>query len=245
MHAKLKKRINDAERAILDGRVSLPRKRLKAAPAPLEQRSLGHSNRFGPTPEQKTKSPYGFEGETVIPGAGPVEPVKRHKMRTTVDRYKRYFTEPEIQAFGRFILDSERATSYNITSNWGDAGGGSSGARSGGVIDINRMSFNRVNEIRRVVPVECWEILHYLVLAVRNEKIDRALTIHEVAQSHAPHLRSKDSLTPFGAALMKATAWVLRDAYDKIDRGTHPDSKAMLQIWQERRAIASAQTTTL
>ena len=200
---------------------------------------MAHSDRYGPTPEQKAKSPYGFEAEIVIPGSGPVEPVKRHKMRTTVDRYKRYFTDAELQAFSRFILDAERATSFNITANWDGVSGGSSGARSGGVIDINRMAYNRFTEIRRTVPIECWNILHHLVLAVRSENVDRAMTIHEVAQSHAPHLRSKDSLTPFGAALMKATAWVLRDAYEKIDRGTAPNSNAMLQIWKERQALAS------
>lgn len=227
------RRLTKDERDYLAGKSRTVRESLERA-----HRPAGAGVAYGLTPEHRAKVADVVEDETVIPAAGPVKAVKRQRIVPAIDHYKQYFNTEELETFRRFVMDAERATTVNLTIAYDGLAGSAPGPRRGGVSDRNRSAHARFEVLKGALPGQCMEICKNLVLAVRADRMDRAMTMHEVAQSHAPHLKRKDALGCYGAGLLKATAWMLQHVYRNIDKGTRPDSELMVQLWSERRARA-------
>lgn len=183
---------------------------------------------------------YGYETEVVVPRAGKRVPaVKRHKVRSTIDLYGKYFQLDEVHAMQLYCDDAERATRHNLTISYDGNGGGSAGPRDGGVAERNRLAHCRLVEVEsRLAEVSPngLAVLRALVLSRRYEPEGRPLTIHEVAHFFAPHLTEKKTLGSFGAGLLKATAWVLVGIYQEFHRETRPRRSAVEQAKRQRQA---------
>ncbi|MBC6444607.1 MAG: hypothetical protein GDA50_04135 [Alphaproteobacteria bacterium GM202ARS2] len=225
------RRLTQPERDYLEGRARSARKRLQTV-----TRESGPSH--GMTAQQLAKAGDQVEQETMVPAQGPVKAVVRQRLTPTIDRYKQYFSASEQEALRRFVDDAERATTVNLTMTYDGIPANAPGPRRGGVSDYNRAAHNRLQIIKGALPERCIEICKHLVLAIRDDAVERELSIHQVAQSHATHLRRKEALGFFGAGLLVATVWMLEYVYRCIDKGTVPDSALMVQLWAERRARA-------
>lgn len=189
------------------------------------------------------RTPYGYADEVVIPAAGKKVPaVKRHKQKTTLDVYKHYFREDELIALARFVYDAEIATTVNVTSNYDGVPATAGHRPAGGVGERNRLAYSRfqwiTSQLRTYSP-NSLDILKQLVLSTRNEQMNRAMTIHEVAKIHAPHLQKREALGAFGAGLLKATAWWLVGLYDQYGKATRPidQDPAVQQGRRQREAM--------
>ena len=213
------------------------RKRKKKGISDEERAYLAGQSAFAPTKEQVAKAPYGYEAEVIAPGGRGVPPVERHKQRSTLDTFRKYFDEEDLQAFARFCFDAEAATKHNLTSHWDKSLDGVRGPRHGGVYDRSRLAYLRFEEVKARLPRQCRELCEKLVLAVRSEQLNRQLSMQEATTKYAPHLKTPKMLGAFGAGLLKATAWILRETYYQIDHGQPRDSTIMQQLWRERRAL--------
>jgi hypothetical protein len=145
-----------------------------------QRRNSGRKNAkqpMGPTPQRAAKAIDGIVAETVIPGQGPVPPVRRHTVQSPIDRYGEFW-DASASHGGRDLLQAARdlrdifllsKSSSRITSSYEGAATTKQGARHGGVADHIREAANIAEIIRAQFPACVDDIEFFLAEVVIHQ----------------------------------------------------------------------------
>lgn len=164
-----------------------------------------------PTPEMRARYPLGWAEEVMIPGAGPVKPLNRHRPKRVIEVYATHFSQEERDIFAQVTADAESASAHRLTMNYGGTSGGGQGARTGGVAERDQARYTRFQMVvAKLTHVE-QRALKLLVLEIRSEGMDTLPPPATVARSWIPTLNHEPTLR--GAAIMALKCLAARLLY--------------------------------
>lgn len=174
---------------------------------------------------------------TIVKGTKNSAPSQvRYELQGPLERYKNDLTTGEAGAINQFITDyCEAQKGISVTGGYGAAGGGSRGARGGGVHDRARLAYTTV--------------LHDLSVGLGGHPVPRRIleglvygdmTAEGAGRILFPHVKDKVSLRAAGRAAIKMVAMMLeanRTREAGIRRGAINSSKNLeSQISREIQA---------
>ena len=173
--------------------------------------------------------------DTVVPGTKKGAPASvRYRLQGPIEKYKTDFAQAELEAFVRAIENGLAAARQNVTSGYGEGGGGGS-KRAGGVIDRQRLAYTTHQHNLSQIPRAWWPIFHRL--------IEGGITVHEIGQWVLPGVRHEATLRGAGRAALQMMGYVLADVEIKrngLARGEKTDRRMIDQLRRERQAKREA-----
>lgn len=176
-----------------------------------------------PTPEMIARSGGRLVAEQVVPGAGPVPALNRHRSRSVLEVYGKHFTAEDLDVFRRIYEDAEAATTYKLTMNYeGASGGGRPWEKLGGlghVSEAHRARYVRFNWVLSRLPAKIYhEALRWLVLELRSEGMDTLPSIVDAGRKWVPTLNHEPTARGVSIGVLKCLAAMLQYLY-QLDAG--------------------------
>ena len=167
--------------------------------------------------------------DTVVPGTKKGAPASvRYRLQGPIDKYKTDFAQAELEAFVRAIENGLAAARQNVTSGYGEGGGGGS-KRAGGVIDRQRLAYTTHQHNLSQMPRAWWPVFHRL--------IESGITVLDIGRWILPGVADPNALRGAGRAVVKMMAQSLADVEAKragLERGERPDRNLVAQIRREK-----------
>tara|TARA_R110000824_G_scaffold95990_3_gene230313 strand:+ start:300 stop:1085 length:786 start_codon:yes stop_codon:yes gene_type:complete len=167
--------------------------------------------------------------DTVVPGTKKGAPASvRYRLQGPIEKYKTDFAQAELEAFVRAIENGLAAARQNVTSGYGEGGGGGS-KRAGGVIDRQRLAYTTHQHNLSQMPRAWWPVFHRL--------IESGITVLDIGRWILPGVADPNALRGAGRAVVKMMAQSLADVETKragLERGERPDRNLVAQIRREK-----------
>jgi len=196
-----------------------------------ERRGKGRQKRteYNEPPAAIQRRFESVHADTVVPGTKKSAPAAvRYKLQGSIEKYKTDFAQAELEASVRAIENGLAAARQNVTSGYGEGGGGGS-KRAGGVIDRQRLAYTTHQHNLSQMPRAWWPVFHRL--------IESDITVMEVGRWILPQVSDERVLRGAGRAVLKMMSQTLVDIEIKrrgLERGEKPDRRMIDQMRRER-----------
>lgn len=196
----------------------------------------------GPTPERAAKSQDGIVATTVIPGQGPVAPVKNHTMQSPLDKHGAHMGA-RLENAGRRLMQLYllAAAGPRVTSSYEGMSGNVPGPRTGGVTDYIRLAASMVTVIEKEWPAEYVQAIEWFLVQTTIKQDGSAMRFEDIGQQIMPFWKSAEAhkgggYVRFVDMLIHAERWFERQ--DALGwRGPPPTEEDKdLQAWATAEA---------
>lgn len=183
-----------------------------------------------PTPELVQRMGGRLVAETVIPAAGPVKALNRHRTRSVLEVYAKHLTD-ELVVFRMAYDDAMAVEAYRgMTMNYGGAsGGGRPWEKLGGYANASETAKERAMRFGWIIAhlsrIE-QEALHWLILELRSPGMDTLPSISDAGRRWVPSLNHEPTCRGVSIGVLKCLGASLKRLYT-IDRGmTRPSDNS-------------------
>lgn len=186
-----------------------------------------------PTVEMSRQYRSGWHAETMIPGAGPVPPLNRHRPKRGIEMYERHFSEGERAIFALVYQDAEAATIHNVTVNYeGSSGGGRPWQKHGGLGNVSERVVARYLRfqwvLERLPHYPFVEALRWLVIEERSAGMNALPSVADAGRRWVPTITHEPTARGVSIGVLKSLAALLIHLY-AVERSVDSNRRGQTQ----------------